>query len=213
MSRGDASRRRDHRIDRRELRPVDVVGIGPTAVGEDQHAGDRQAAEPLRERLQRRSSATSRRRRRRACRSRRRRGGASRRRSGGRRNPARAGSSSAASLPSRSRSQSPRGWRASPSRMSMLWLLSARMTKALAPRRGFEPVSSGSTRQSSSASEADGLERGRGEADCPAGPALARSSRAARAAARPAECRGGREPLGRAPDQRRQAHWPLPSRS
>ena len=35
--------------------------------------------------------------------------------------------------------------------MSKLWLLSARITKALAPRRGREPVRSGSSKMSASA--------------------------------------------------------------
>ena len=44
---GDAPRRGHHGIDRRQLRPVDVARVGPVAVGEEQHAGQRQAAEPL----------------------------------------------------------------------------------------------------------------------------------------------------------------------
>ena len=46
---GDPSRRGHDGIDRRQLRPVEVAGVGPVAVGEEEDAGQRQAAEPPRE--------------------------------------------------------------------------------------------------------------------------------------------------------------------
>ena len=98
------------------------------------------------------------------------------------------------------------------SRIGKLWLLSARITNALAPRRGRVPVKSGSSKLSARAVKPRAFKVAGGDlhrATC-AGAGVAPEDRGRRDAQK--HQRAG-HPLGRSPDQGRHRHRPLPNRS